>query len=189
MPVIDDEYCKLRCKLECLNRYEKEMVIRSERLDNNIQHLWESFFVVATKKSSWYYYNFDGESNIDDINNIGHRFWNTSNPIESIISVHKCYKMEMVMHKQEYEKFHKWYQLLKRYAITQKIETCKENIRLFYLLIKRYNNSESLTEKTEEKHCMEVEIKNLRKRIQTMQNKLNSKCKQYLESIQNASNR
>jgi len=186
--MITDKHCKLWCELKCFSEHRKEMNSKRNALENTIRRGWKSLGVIATIKSSVHLY----KPCNDDNNNLGYRFGDAYYPIDNILLHLRGYKLYLDQHKQKYEKYSKWYQLIKRFTISLKIEEYEEDIRLFSLLIERYNNDESLIDNTRKKKELGIEIDILDAIIQDIKYKIECNCKQCLESYKeqvNAINR
>jgi hypothetical protein len=175
---IENEHCKLRCELYCLKRLYQQNRKTKDGLSKRIISTWKSFGVMATYTSSWT----NTYTITTDLNNVGWRYAQHSDPITSVRRHLHIYKQKLA-DDEDFMQQLKWYQFRKRLNIEWQIITDKEDARILSLLSDRYDKSDVLQSMTEQMHDIDIETNVLYKRMCVLENCLRIECDKYLEFI------
>jgi len=171
---IDNEHIRLRCKMDCLALRKKELVANERKVSDQIKHIWHSFGVMVTPQSSMY------TSCRMQSNCLSMRY----NDCEHVGWLLKAFQGAVDMYQREYSDMHKWYQFIDRYAMKQKIQTHKEDVRLLTLFHNRCSRSDELRAAIEEKRRLDVEINKVSAQMRYIKNEMEYKYIQYFIPIE-----
>lgn len=144
----------------------KKMQNEYEYLNSEIVLIWSDFSVIATRPSSMY------TNSPYCTNNIGHRFSDAGFSILSMECILKSFVGELDICREQMKHL-KWYNIERKYDLSNKIASHESDVRLMSLLVERYyERSNDVSAIIEKKRVVKDRMKMLRERKQRIVDEL-----------------